>query len=120
MPSCESGGHAAIHARHACYTSTSPWHPPTRAPHLASTPVTTGRNMLNRNDEAGDETGASPAPWAHWTRHWTAEENRHGDALNKYLYLTGRWGRGHRARALLCRGRGAGCGGRVCCCWEGR
>jgi acyl-[acyl-carrier-protein] desaturase len=25
-----------------------------------------------------------------WTRHWTAEENRHGDLLNKYLYLSGR------------------------------
>lgn len=28
--------------------------------------------------------------WADWTRHWTAEENRHGDVLNKYLYLSGR------------------------------
>jgi len=28
--------------------------------------------------------------WMKWTRHWTAEENRHGDLLNKYLYLTGR------------------------------
>lgn len=27
--------------------------------------------------------------WSRWTRHWTAEENRHGDALNKYLYLSG-------------------------------
>ena len=26
----------------------------------------------------------------HWSRSWTAEENRHGDLLNKYLYLTGR------------------------------
>ena len=25
-----------------------------------------------------------------WVRHWTAEENRHGDLLNKYLYLSGR------------------------------
>uniref|UniRef100_A0A7N0TWT6 Acyl-[acyl-carrier-protein] desaturase n=1 Tax=Kalanchoe fedtschenkoi TaxID=63787 RepID=A0A7N0TWT6_KALFE len=25
-----------------------------------------------------------------WTRAWTAEENRHGDLLNKYLYLSGR------------------------------
>ncbi|TGV03737.1 acyl-ACP desaturase [Flavivirga rizhaonensis] len=29
-------------------------------------------------------------PWAKWVRHWTAEENRHGDVLNKYLYLSGR------------------------------
>ena len=28
--------------------------------------------------------------WAKWIRHWTAEENRHGDVLNKYLYLSGR------------------------------
>lgn len=28
--------------------------------------------------------------WAHWVRCWTAEENRHGDLLNKYLYLCGR------------------------------
>jgi len=28
--------------------------------------------------------------WAAWVRQWTAEENRHGDLLNKYLYLSGR------------------------------
>lgn len=28
--------------------------------------------------------------WAKWVRQWTAEENRHGDVLNKYLYLSGR------------------------------
>jgi acyl-[acyl-carrier-protein] desaturase len=28
--------------------------------------------------------------WSKWVRHWTGEENRHGDALNKYLYLSGR------------------------------
>ncbi|PWG79161.1 acyl-ACP desaturase [Pararcticibacter amylolyticus] len=28
--------------------------------------------------------------WMKWVRHWTAEENRHGDLLNKYLYLSGR------------------------------
>ena len=33
-----------------------------------------------------DEAGG----WMKWTRHWTAEENRHGDLLNKYLYLSGR------------------------------
>lgn len=27
--------------------------------------------------------------WAAWVRSWTAEENRHGDLLNKYLYLSG-------------------------------
>lgn len=28
--------------------------------------------------------------WSGWTRKWTAEENRHGDLLNRYLYLSGR------------------------------
>jgi acyl-[acyl-carrier-protein] desaturase len=31
-----------------------------------------------------------PAGWSKWIRWWTAEENRHGDLLNKYLYLSGR------------------------------
>ena len=28
--------------------------------------------------------------WSRWIRQWTSEENRHGDLLNKYLYLSGR------------------------------
>ncbi len=28
--------------------------------------------------------------WTKWIRSWTAEENRHGDLLNKLLYLSGR------------------------------
>ncbi len=28
--------------------------------------------------------------WNQWVRAWTGEENRHGDVLNKYLYLSGR------------------------------
>ena len=28
--------------------------------------------------------------WNKWIRQWTGEENRHGDLLNKYLYLSGR------------------------------
>uniref|UniRef100_E3PZS1 Palmitoyl-[acyl-carrier-protein] 4-desaturase 1, chloroplastic n=1 Tax=Ophrys sphegodes TaxID=145953 RepID=STAD1_OPHSP len=35
-------------------------------------------------------TGADSNPWERWIRGWSAEENRHGDLLNKYLYLTGR------------------------------
>jgi acyl-[acyl-carrier-protein] desaturase len=27
--------------------------------------------------------------WSKWIRQWTSEENRHGDLLNKYLYLSG-------------------------------
>ena len=47
-------------------------------------------SWLNRLDGVRDETGASDTPWAQWTRGWSAEENRHGDILNRYLYLSGR------------------------------
>lgn len=50
----------------------------------------TYQTMLNTLDGTRDETGASPTPWGVWTRAWTAEENRHGDLLNRYLYLSGR------------------------------
>lgn len=50
----------------------------------------TYQSMLNSFEGVRDETGCSPVPWAVWTRAWTAEENRHGDLLNRYLYLSGR------------------------------
>uniref|UniRef100_A0A2N9F3Z5 Acyl-[acyl-carrier-protein] desaturase n=1 Tax=Fagus sylvatica TaxID=28930 RepID=A0A2N9F3Z5_FAGSY len=50
----------------------------------------TYQTILNTLDGIQDETGASCTSWATWTRAWTAEENRHGDLLNKYLYLSGR------------------------------
>ncbi|XP_059067924.1 stearoyl-[acyl-carrier-protein] 9-desaturase, chloroplastic [Cryptomeria japonica] len=50
----------------------------------------TYQTMLNTLDGVRDESGCSPTSWAVWTRMWTAEENRHGDLLNKYLYLCGR------------------------------
>jgi len=50
----------------------------------------TYQTFLNRLDGIKDETGASNSPWAQWSRGWTSEENRHGDLLNKYLYLTGK------------------------------
>ena len=50
----------------------------------------TYQTWLNRLHGVTDHTGASPSPWARWSRGWTSEENRHGDLLNKYLYLTGR------------------------------
>jgi acyl-[acyl-carrier-protein] desaturase len=50
----------------------------------------TYQTWLNRLHGVTDVTGASDRPWARWTRGWTAEENRHGDLLNRYLYVTGR------------------------------
>ncbi|XP_015581432.1 stearoyl-[acyl-carrier-protein] 9-desaturase, chloroplastic-like [Ricinus communis] len=47
-------------------------------------------NSIPNFDGVRDETGASLSPWAIWTRAWNAEEHRHGDLLNKYLYLTRR------------------------------
>lgn len=46
--------------------------------------------MLNTLDGVRDETGAEKSPWGKWTREWTAEENRHGDLMNKYCMLSGR------------------------------
>ncbi|OAY67549.1 Stearoyl-(acyl-carrier-protein) 9-desaturase, chloroplastic [Ananas comosus] len=48
------------------------------------------QSMANRFDGANDETGASATSWAQWNRGWSAEENRHGDVLTRYLYLSGR------------------------------
>ncbi|CAL5073436.1 unnamed protein product [Urochloa decumbens] len=39
---------------------------------------------------ANDATGRDGHGWARWLRGWAAEENRHGDLLNRYLYLCGR------------------------------
>merc|ERR1711990_703692 len=47
-------------------------------------------NMLNTLEETKDTTGADGTPWAQWTRKWTAEENRHGDLMNKYMWMTGK------------------------------
>ena len=41
--------------------------------------------MLNEERELTSTNG-----WVRWSRAWTSEENRHGDLLNKYLYLSGR------------------------------
>ncbi|KAM7460890.1 hypothetical protein LguiA_029011 [Lonicera macranthoides] len=42
------------------------------------------------NDGIRDEPCSRLISWAIWTRGWTGEENRHGDLLNKHLYLCGR------------------------------
>ncbi len=38
------------------------------------------------DDTSKNEQGG----WLRWLKAWTSEENRHGDALNRYLYLCGR------------------------------
>lgn len=50
----------------------------------------TYQTLLNSFDGVSDPTGASDSAWSRWSRGWTAEENRHGDLLNRYLYLSGR------------------------------
>lgn len=50
----------------------------------------TYQTLLNTFEGCDDPTGTTDTPWARWSRGWTSEENRHGDLLNKYLYLTGR------------------------------
>ncbi|KAJ3681585.1 hypothetical protein LUZ60_014158 [Juncus effusus] len=50
----------------------------------------TYQSMINSFHGVSDDTGASLNAWAEWTRSWSAEENRHGDVLNKYLWLSGR------------------------------
>ena len=45
---------------------------------------------INQNDHIADRSGVDDHAWAKWARAWTAEENKHGDILHKYLYLSGR------------------------------
>ena len=45
---------------------------------------------FNRFAGANDRTGVDDSPYAQWGRAWVSEENRHGDLLNKFLYLSGR------------------------------
>jgi len=40
------------------------------------------------NVEGVDQDGNNG--WSKWVRAWSSEENRHGDLLNKYLYMSGR------------------------------
>jgi len=50
----------------------------------------TYQTLLNTFEGCDDPTGTADSAWARWSRGWTSEENRHGDLLNKYLYLGGK------------------------------
>ena len=41
------------------------------------------QTWLNGLTGIKDASGAGDNPWGLWSRGWTAEENRHGDLLNK-------------------------------------
>ncbi|XP_040953600.1 stearoyl-[acyl-carrier-protein] 9-desaturase, chloroplastic isoform X2 [Gossypium hirsutum] len=53
--------------------------------------------ILNRLDGVGAATDASTNCWGIWTRGWTAEENRHGDVLNRATFIS----HGNTARLAL-------------------
>ena len=46
----------------------------------------TYQTRINSTKFFQDETGVDNTPWAIWTRAWSAEENRHGDLFNKYIF----------------------------------
>ena len=48
------------------------------------------QTMINRHPGVSDESGAEDSCWGRWSRGWTAEENRHGEIMSRYLYLSGR------------------------------
>eukprot|EP01082_Thalassiosira_pseudonana_P009418 g8366.t1 g8366 contig29:357108-358502(-) len=50
----------------------------------------TYQTLLNTFEGCDDPIGTTESAWARWSRGWTSEENRHGDLLNKYLYLSGK------------------------------
>jgi len=50
----------------------------------------TYQTLLNTFEGCDDPIGTTDSAWARWSRGWTSEENRHGDLLHKYLYLSGK------------------------------
>ena len=40
--------------------------------------------------DGADAQGEPATAWGAWNRGWCGEENRHGDLMNRYLYLSGR------------------------------
>jgi acyl-[acyl-carrier-protein] desaturase len=47
-------------------------------------------SALRRVEVLHDMRGDSVSPWMQWVRAWTAEENRHGEILTRFLLLSGR------------------------------
>ncbi|XAR64584.1 Acyl-[acyl-carrier-protein] desaturase [Bertholletia excelsa] len=57
---------------------------------IADEALLTYHSSIIGNNGIKDEANSNLNPWAVWIRGWSAEENRHGELLNKYLYLSGR------------------------------
>ncbi|OEL36127.1 Acyl-[acyl-carrier-protein] desaturase 6, chloroplastic [Dichanthelium oligosanthes] len=57
-------------------------------------------SVLNRLEVVRDATGADGTAWARWIRGWSAEENRHGDVLNCYMHISGRFNLGEVERTV--------------------
>ena len=73
----------------------------------------TYQTFLNKFDSIKDLTGEQNTPFARWTKGWTAEENRHGDLLYGYSYLSGRFNMRivhNTIQSLLINGFDAGAG----------
>lgn len=47
-------------------------------------------NMLNMFEGMKDNFGVDVYLWVVWMCKWTVEENRYGDFMNKYLWMTGK------------------------------
>jgi len=48
------------------------------------------QTWFNRLNGVQDTSGMDKNGWSEWSRNWTAQENRHGEILKFYLYLSGR------------------------------
>lgn len=49
------------------------------------------QTAFNRHAAVADDSGVDQSAWARWSRSWTAEENRHGDAMSLWARFCGRF-----------------------------
>lgn len=63
------------------------------SPQITEEALPTYLNLLNTLEGVNDATGAVETAWGHWSRQWTAEENRHG-ACESIRAIVWAWGRG--------------------------